>query len=155
MLWPSNSWFLNPWIHIFKIRQCSLKNSPILFIKLRIFCILFFLFRCREGWQGANCDECMRYPGCVHGTCSAPFKCECKTGWGGLLCNKDLNFCTNHRPCQNGASCYNTGDDYTCSCPIGFSGRNCEVRVENKCLESPCLNDGECLVRFLYFYPIK
>ena len=112
----------------------------------------FILFRCRDGWQGAGCHECKRYPGCVHGTCNAPFKCDCKNGWGGWQCDKDLNFCTNHRPCKNGATCLNTGEDYTCSCPIGFSGRNCEVRVQNKCLENPCKNDGECLVSLIFTF---
>ena len=67
-------------------------------------------------------------------------------GWGGLLCNKDLNYCTNHQPCHNGATCFNTGADYTCSCPIGFSGRNCETRVVDKCSQNPCKNGGDCKV---------
>lgn len=101
--------------------------------------------KCHEGWQGPNCDECKKYPGCVHGSCSGPFQCECMDGWGGLLCNKDLNYCTNNRPCQNGATCFNTGEKlYTCSCPIGFVGEHCENRVTNKCQDSPCLNGGVC-----------
>lgn len=105
-----------------------------------------FFRRCRIGWTGANCDECEIYPGCEHGTCSKPYTCECNSGWGGHLCNIDLNFCTKHRPCHNGATCFNTGKDYTCSCPIGFTGRNCETRVENKCQERPCQNGGSCQV---------
>ena len=107
---------------------------------------MLFFPRCHEGWQGAQCTECKIYPGCVHGTCSAPWTCECKEGWGGQMCNKDLNFCTNNRPCHNGATCFNTGRDYTCSCPIGFTGRNCEIRVVNKCDEFPCRNGGQCQV---------
>ena len=104
-------------------------------------------FRCHEGWQGELCDQCIVYPGCVHGTCSKPWTCECKEGWGGQMCNKDLNFCTNNRPCHNGATCFNTGRDYTCSCPIGYTGRNCEIRVVNTCDEFPCRNGGKCQVR--------
>ena len=62
------------------------------------------------------------------------------------MCNKDLNFCTNNKPCHNGATCFNTGKDYTCSCPIGFTGRNCEQRVVDKCDEYPCRNGGQCQV---------
>lgn len=101
--------------------------------------------KCRIGWTGAKCDQCEIYPGCVHGTCDKPFTCECDSGWGGHLCNTDLNFCTNNHPCHNGATCFNTGNDYTCSCPIGFTGRNCEIRVENRCDEFPCRNDGNCI----------
>lgn len=44
--------------------------------------------RCSYGWQGRFCDECVPYPGCVHGSCVEPWQCNCETNWGGLLCNK-------------------------------------------------------------------
>ncbi len=44
--------------------------------------------RCNYGWQGPLCDECLPYPGCVHGTCSEPWQCTCEKNWGGLLCDK-------------------------------------------------------------------
>jgi len=47
-------------------------------------------FRCSYGWQGELCDECITYPGCVHGSCSAPWQCICDTNWGGLLCNRSM-----------------------------------------------------------------
>lgn len=108
------------------------------------FCDKPYECKCRIGWTGAECNQCEIYPGCEHGTCSGPYTCDCDSGWGGHLCNIDLNFCTKHRPCHNGATCFNTGKDYTCSCPIGFTGRNCETRVENKCQERPCQNGGNC-----------
>ncbi|XP_060928675.1 delta-like protein C [Limanda limanda] len=99
---------------------------------------------CRQGWTGAHCGECARHPGCVHGTCQAPWQCDCKEGWGGLYCDQDLNYCTNHRPCRNGASCTNTGEgSYTCACPPGFTGKNCEIET-NECDSNPCKNGGSC-----------
>ncbi|KAG7257221.1 hypothetical protein CRUP_027298, partial [Coryphaenoides rupestris] len=99
---------------------------------------------CRQGWTGPLCDQCQQHPGCLHGTCQQPWQCECKEGWGGLFCNEDLNYCTNHKPCQNQAACTNTGQgSYTCTCRPGYSGKDCEVEV-NECDSSPCRNGGSC-----------
>ncbi|XP_030207576.1 delta-like protein A [Gadus morhua] len=100
--------------------------------------------KCRVGFKGRYCDDCIRYPGCLHGTCQQPWQCNCQEGWGGLFCNQDLNYCTHHKPCLNGATCSNTGQgSYTCSCRLGFSGASCEIEV-NDCAGSPCRNGGSC-----------
>ncbi|KAK2854176.1 hypothetical protein Q5P01_006837 [Channa striata] len=102
--------------------------------------------KCRVGFSGRYCDDCIRYPGCLHGTCQQPWQCNCQEGWGGLFCNQDLNYCTHHKPCLNGATCTNTGQgSYTCSCLPGFTGASCETRVD-KCSGSPCRNGGSCTV---------
>ncbi|XP_029026170.1 delta-like protein C [Betta splendens] len=99
---------------------------------------------CQQGWQGERCQQCARHPGCLHGTCQQPWQCNCREGWGGLYCDQDLNYCTNHKPCQNGASCTNTGQgSYTCACRPGFAGVNCEVQ-SNECDSGPCRNGGSC-----------
>lgn len=128
------------------------------------------------GWQGRYCDQCIRYPGCLHGTCRQPWQCNCQEGWGGLFCNQgkppapaaltapgggcrrpesdrgspspvpDLNYCTHHKPCRNGATCTNTGQgSYTCSCRPGFTGANCEAETD-ECSAGPCRNGGSCTV---------
>ncbi|XP_030639261.1 delta-like protein 4 [Chanos chanos] len=100
---------------------------------------------CRTGWQGALCDECMTARACKHGTCERPWQCICEEGWGGLLCDQDLNYCTHHKPCRNGATCMNTGQgSYTCSCLPGFTGVNCEMEVR-ECDSKPCRNGGQCV----------
>ncbi|KAJ8269902.1 hypothetical protein GJAV_G00108060 [Gymnothorax javanicus] len=99
---------------------------------------------CRDGWQGVFCDECKVYPKCKHATCMQPWQCTCKEGWGGLFCDQDLNYCTHHRPCQNGATCMNTGQGgYTCSCRPGYTGVDCQFSVR-ECDSNPCRNSGKC-----------
>ena len=46
---------------------------------------------------------------CVHSFCTAP----------------PPNFCVGS-PCQNGGTCSSQSSTYSCSCPAGFNGRNCE-----------------------------
>ncbi|XP_029679096.1 neurogenic locus protein delta-like [Formica exsecta] len=98
---------------------------------------------CHNGWKGSLCNQCVRYPGCLHGSCQKPWECACDEGWGGLFCNQDLNYCTNHKPCMNGGTCFNTGQGlYTCSCPSGFTGSECPPLFD--CHSKPCLNGGTC-----------
>ncbi|XP_031786887.1 neurogenic locus protein delta [Nasonia vitripennis] len=100
---------------------------------------------CHNGWTGPFCDQCVRYPGCLHGSCQKPWECLCDEGWGGLFCNQDLNFCTNHKPCRNGGTCFNTGQgSYTCACAAGFTGTDCETPILD-CQANPCLNQGTCM----------
>ncbi|KAI2651913.1 Protein jagged-2 [Labeo rohita] len=100
--------------------------------------------RCNYGWQGQFCDECLPYPGCLHGTCVVPWQCTCEKNWGGLLCDKDLNYCGTHHPCANGGTCMNSEpDEYNCACPEGYSGKNCEI-AEHACVSNPCANGGTC-----------
>lgn len=42
-----------------------------------------------------------------------------------LLCCTDIDECAS-MPCQNNATCNNLLDMYTCDCPDGFEGVNCE-----------------------------
>ncbi|XP_075049225.1 delta-like protein 4 [Mixophyes fleayi] len=99
---------------------------------------------CRPGWQGRFCNECIPHNGCRHGTCQTQWQCICDEGWGGLFCDQDLNYCTHHKPCKNGATCMNTGQgSYTCSCRAGYTGVNCDEKI-NECDSNPCRNGGSC-----------
>ncbi|KAH3781442.1 hypothetical protein DPMN_159270 [Dreissena polymorpha] len=40
----------------------------------------------------------------------------------------DIDECvTNKQPCQNGATCNNLFNKYTCTCASGWQGTNCDV----------------------------
>ena len=38
----------------------------------------------------------------------------------------DVNECASGNPCANGGTCVNTLGSYTCRCPAGTSGKNCD-----------------------------
>ncbi|KAF7642793.1 hypothetical protein LDENG_00250580, partial [Lucifuga dentata] len=102
--------------------------------------------RCDPGWDGERCERCVPTPGCVHGSCQQPWQCSCEAGWAGRFCDKDLHVCWKQQPCQNGATCVmEDSGEYSCLCPEGFHGRNCQLKT-GPCHQrrSPCKNGGLC-----------
>ncbi|XP_040906577.1 protein delta homolog 2 [Toxotes jaculatrix] len=117
--------------------SCSVTNSH---------CDESGVCRCDPGWDGDRCDRCVPMPGCRHGSCQQPWQCSCDLGWGGRFCDKDLYVCSEQQPCQNGASCVmEDSGEYTCLCPEGFHGRNCQLKT-GPChrRRSSCKNGGLC-----------
>uniref|UniRef100_A0A087X787 Neurocan core protein n=1 Tax=Poecilia formosa TaxID=48698 RepID=A0A087X787_POEFO len=47
-------------------------------------------------------------------------------------------------PCLHGGSCLEEGDSYSCYCPQGYSGENCEIDIDD-CQSNPCQNGGTCI----------
>lgn len=43
-----------------------------------------------------------------------------------------------------GGSCIHKDDSYSCICPTGFTGDNCESDIDD-CVVNPCLNGGSCV----------
>ncbi|XP_068447252.1 sushi, nidogen and EGF-like domain-containing protein 1 isoform X3 [Clinocottus analis] len=62
-------------------------------------------------------------------------------------CNDSASVCQHLRPCLNGGQCIDdciTGNpSFTCSCLAGFTGRQCQIDV-NECASHPCQNGGTC-----------
>lgn len=50
---------------------------------------IYSLHRCRPGWEGNNCDQCVTHVACKHGKCrSRPWECVCEDGYGGPMCDR-------------------------------------------------------------------
>ncbi|KAJ8263345.1 hypothetical protein COCON_G00158020 [Conger conger] len=47
------------------------------------------------------------------------------------------------KPCQNGGLCSISWNDFTCECPLNFTGKTCETRVW--CFSDPCVMGGRCV----------
>lgn len=113
---------------------------------LEFVCMHVFIDRCKSGWAGYNCDQCIKNSSCgtydvsisftlnsiyssclvVNGYCINADDCICFTVWAGPLCDIGIN-------------------SYgTLSCV-----RSCEVPLYvadlNQCRSSPCKNGGTCV----------
>lgn len=51
--------------------------------------------------------------------------------------------CTDNA-CQHGGLCLPMGHGVQCFCPAGFSGRRCEIDI-NECASQPCYNGASCI----------
>ncbi|XP_063961991.1 fibropellin-1-like isoform X1 [Lytechinus pictus] len=58
--------------------------------------------------------------------------------------SSDGNDCLSvETPCENGGTCIDEWQNYTCVCPTGFTGPYCGVVVDD-CESGPCQNGGTC-----------
>jgi len=58
-------------------------------------------------------------------------------------CEEDPDECESS-PCQNGATCLDGVNEFTCSCAAGFGGTVCDIDID-ECGSSPCQNGATCL----------
>ncbi|XP_068719980.1 uncharacterized protein [Montipora capricornis] len=108
---------------------------------------------CPVGYKGDNCetdiDECSTNShSCdVNAVCTntkGSYKCTCISGFlgDGNTCS-DINECVPN-PCANGGSCVDGVNNYSCICPVGYTGDLCETDID-ECVPNPCANGGSCV----------
>ena len=64
-------------------------------------------------------------------------------GYTGAKCETEVDECDSN-PCENGGSCTDDVNSFTCDCITGFTGTECEVNIDN-CENDPCENSGVCM----------
>lgn len=67
-----------------------------------------------------------------------------------MLCETNINACASS-PCQNGATCVNGLNTFTCQCATDYGGTLCELDL-NHCRTNPCRNGATCLSLTTSYY---
>lgn len=97
----------------------------------------------------ADIDECSQFAPCSNGgrcvNIIGGYSCACQAGWHGVNCTRPVDTC-HYLRCLNGGTCSSDprSGQWQCTCPRGFSGRQCELRI-GPCRPNPC-NGGECQI---------
>ncbi|XP_062611525.1 uncharacterized protein LOC134273339 [Saccostrea cucullata] len=69
------------------------------------------------------------------------YKCSVYKVFPGGTCNIK-NYCSPN-PCKNGGNCNSQFNDFTCSCPFGYTGKLCQHDIDS-CGPASCQNGGTC-----------
>jgi hypothetical protein len=72
------------------------------------------------------------------------YRCACLPGFTGATCAHRMTACDSS-PCLQGGVCVPGVASFSCSCPAGFTGMQCQTIDE--CASSPCLHGAACSLR--------
>ncbi|XP_054724832.1 protein eyes shut homolog [Uloborus diversus] len=112
---------------------------------------------CPFGWTGKTCEteiETCDRSFCNGGLClldssveyniTSNITCFCVPDYHGKFCEFRYNECVPEPSCENGATCIDDIDGFSCICPAGFLGSTCNesfVCTGNDCLSAQRIND--------------
>lgn len=114
-----------------------------------------FTCECSAEFYGELCEysvsppnQCDPNPCTQNGSCSSgqsDFTCTCIDGVSGKDCSiQSTTSPCGSNPCAHAGTCTDLSPlEYTCSCPLGYTGNLCTQDID-ECAKEPCLNGGEC-----------
>ncbi|XP_017269603.1 cubilin [Kryptolebias marmoratus] len=88
-----------------------------------------------NGYGPTGCTQlsniCQTNNPCINGQCvsttSSPgYFCNCNSGWQGLHCDQNIDECSSN-PCQNGGTCTDGINGFTCTCTDHWTGPLCQT----------------------------
>jgi len=95
-------------------------------------------YNCEYCWEGVF--KCVGVSQCVNNNKLCDGEKDCDDGSDEANCDSDV--CDNS-PCENGGSCKEEGDSYSCTCVDGYEGDQCQTNTDD-CAGNPCINDAVC-----------
>ncbi|KAK3706248.1 hypothetical protein RRG08_056467 [Elysia crispata] len=98
---------------------------------------------CSLGYYGIHCTVHCDPSEQDHYSCSLEGKKLCHEGWEGDNCNINTDDCREN-PCQNGGTCHDLINGFSCACVQGFEGDNCE-EDKDECAISGLCRHGSCI----------
>ncbi|XP_052016304.1 lactadherin isoform X2 [Apodemus sylvaticus] len=129
----------------------------------RVLAALCGVLLCASGLFAASGDFCDSSLCLNGGTCLTgqdnDIYCLCPEGFTGLVCNETEKGPCSPNPCYNDAKCLVTLDtqrgdiftEYTCQCPVGYSGIHCETGCFTKLgMEGGAIADSQISASSVY-----
>jgi len=110
-----------------------------------------FSCTCSPGFIAATNSTCVPHcPGCAHGVCTSPNRCECSLNWNGTNCTTCLASSACHSVYGNMSSCIQQHHTGTCTCDTGYArtGRTdgqCDPVCSDGCVNGHCVAPETCV----------
>lgn len=102
------------YLALFRLRRKCIRSCA------RYLCSSFYSLNIL--WVGPGMKRCSIFP-------TSPNTNNISPGYRGQNCEIDIDDCPGHL-CQNGATCIDGLNSYTCECPPTFTGTLCESDVD-------------------------